>query len=355
MKRVIAIADRHAATALKLCAAVNLLLFLSFLAVLFLALQQARAETPACAGHNLLPELQASQPQAYAKAEAEAAATRNGKGLLWKLEKDGKPTSYLFGTMHMTDQRVTSLTPAAQKAFDGAHTVVIETTDVLDKAKMMAAMAEHPELMMYTDDQTLVSGLSDADREALEKGLAARGIPLGSVIKMKPWVLASMVALPACETARQAEGAPVLDVKLAKDAEAQGKALVGLESMADQLGAMASLPMDLHMRGLIDTLKLGDKIEDVMETMIDLYEQEDTALIMPLVNAITEEAGADTSGYAEFEETMVKARNVTMAERASRVLEGGGVFMAVGALHLPGPGGLIELFRKAGYTVTPGG
>ena len=45
----------------------------------------------------------------------------------------GQRPSYLFGTMHMTDPRVTALTPTAQKAFDGAGTVVIETTEVLDQ------------------------------------------------------------------------------------------------------------------------------------------------------------------------------------------------------------------------------
>ena len=42
--------------------------------------------------------------------------------------------------MHMTDPRVTALTPPAQQAFDGAGTVVIETTEVLDQAKMMASI-----------------------------------------------------------------------------------------------------------------------------------------------------------------------------------------------------------------------
>ena len=51
---------------------------------------------------------------------AEAAKVPNGKGLLWKIEKDGR-VSFLFGTMHMTDQRVTSLTPAAREAFDGVR------------------------------------------------------------------------------------------------------------------------------------------------------------------------------------------------------------------------------------------
>lgn len=352
MKRALAIADRCSDAALKLFAAINVLFLLSFVAMLLLAVGQVRAETPACTGKDALRELAAERPDELARITAEAAKTLNGKGLLWKIEKDGLVPSYLFGTMHMTDPRVTALTPHAQQAFEGAGTVVIETTDVIDKSKMMEALAKRPDLMMFTDDKTLTSLLSPEDKAALEKGLADRGIPLATVIKMKPWMLASMVALPACEMARQAAGAPVLDLKLAADAEAGGKALKGLETVADQLGAMASLPMEFHLRGLIDTVRMGDKIDDVMETMIELYEREEIAMIMPTVNAFTSEAGMDNSGYAEFEQTMITARNVTMAERAAPILAGGSAFIAVGALHLPGPEGVIELLRNAGYTVT---
>jgi uncharacterized protein YbaP (TraB family) len=41
-----------------------------------------------------------------------------------------------------------------------------------------------------------------------------------------------------------------------------------------------------------------------------------------------------------------------MAERAAPILAGGNVFMAVGALHLPGKDGLVELLRRQGFTVT---
>src|SRR5690606_8790033 len=143
-------------------------------------------------------------------------------------------------------------------AFEGAGTVVIETTDILDQSKMLAALAARPELLMFTDGTTLFSLLSDEDRAAVETALAKRGIPPASVAKMKPWMIAAMVALPARELARKASGAPVLDALLADEAKAQGKRLDGLESAVDQLAAMASLPMDFHMRGLVDTLKLGD-------------------------------------------------------------------------------------------------
>jgi uncharacterized protein YbaP (TraB family) len=49
---------------------------------------------------------------------------------------------------------------------------------------------------------------------------------------------------------------------------------------------------------------------------------------------------------------MVNSRNKVMAEHAAPILAKGNAFMAVGALHLPGPEGLVEGFRKAGYTVT---
>ena len=246
---------------------------------------------------------------------------------------------------------MTDLTPAAKSAFDTSDTVVIETTDILDQSKMMAAMVAEPDLMMFTDGTTLTALLSPPDTAVVEKALGARGIPLASVAKMKPWMLAAMVSLPACELARKAEGLPVLDVMLAEDAKASGKSLQGLETMSDQLRAMASLPMEFHVKGLVETLKLGDRMEDVIETMIVLYERGDTGMFWPLFRAVLPDGG-DEAGYAAFEEAMVTARNHTMVERARPILDRGGAFIAVGALHLPGENGLVALLRKEGYRVT---
>ncbi|TPN83718.1 polysaccharide biosynthesis protein GumN [Mesorhizobium sp. CU2] len=351
MKRVIAIADRAALVSLKLLVALNLLFFLSFLVVLLLA-GRAHAQAPNCAGTDLLTALEKSDPAAFKKVETEAAAVPNGKGLLWKLEKPGEKPSYLFGTMHMTDMRVTTLPPAAQKAYDGAGTIIIETTDAMDKAKMMAAMASEPGLMMFTDNTTLSSLLSPQDAAILDKGLDARGIPPATVAKMKPWILSAMLALPACEVARQAAGAPVLDVKLATEAKASGKDVEGLETAVDQLRAMASLPLEMHMKSLVETMKLGDKVNDVNETMIVLYQHGETGMFWPLLRAVMPGAADDPASEAAFEQTMITSRNKVMAAHAAPILAKGNVFMAVGAMHLPGAEGLVEDFRKAGYIVT---
>jgi len=165
-------------------------------------------------------------------------------------------------------------------------------------------------------------------------------------------MLSAMVALPACEMARKAGGAPVLDVKLAKQASAAGKQVAGLESVADQLRAMASLPMDFHIKGLVETLKLGDRMDDVVETMIVIYEKEATGMFWPLLRTVLPEGSGEGIGYAAFEEALITGRNHTMAENAAPLLRRGNAFVAVGALHLPGPEGLIELFRAAGYSVS---
>lgn len=338
------------ALTLGIAAAANLLFLLTFLVVLTVATGQAAAEER-CTGQDMVRELKADEPALVAQIRAEAARTRNGKGLLWSVEEDDAPTSYIFGTMHMTDPRVVELPDGARQAFEAADTVVIETTDVLDQNAMMSAMAKRPELMMFTGEAALTDHLTDEQVATVDEALEERGVPLGSVKKMKPWMLVSLVALPACELNRKSAGAPVLDARLAADAEAEGKELAGLERVTEQLEAMASLPMDLHVRGLVDTLKLGKRVDDMIETMIVLYEQGETGMFWPFFNAVLPAAGDDASGYADFEEAVVRTRNHTMAERATPFLDEGGAFIAVGALHLPGEEGLVALLRGAGYTV----
>ena len=342
-------AARAPETILKIVAAANALFFASFLAIAFMASGEARAEDIVCAGQDMLPGLTADSLK---KIEADAAKTPNGDARLWKIEKAGLKPSYLFGTMHMTDPRVINLTPEAQKVYDGADTVVIETTEILDQKKAAAALMAKPELMMFTDTTTLSSLVKPGDLQALEEGLAARGIPLMSVNKMKPWMIAGLVALPACELKRKQDGAPFLDIKLAQDAQASGKEIDGLETMVEQIGAMASLPIEFHVQGLVDTLKLGDEMENVMETMIVLYTQGRIGMIMPFLKSIAPEGENDSAKYGDFEETMINARNKVMAERAGKILANGNAFIAVGALHLSGRQGLVEKFREAGYQVT---
>lgn len=347
------IADMLCLGGLRLLGALNMLLLAVFLATLVLLAPKARAgDLPECRGRNLVAEMGEQDPERLATIRQKAAGTANGTGLLWRVEKAGTRPSWLFGTMHLTDPRVIDLTPHARDAFEQAGTVVVEAVDALDPKAAAAALLQRPDLMMFTDGRKLSDLLEPDDRARVASQLEKRGMPLMAVEHMKPWVVSSALALPACEMARKQAGAPFLDALLAQDAKAAGKELLGLETIVSQLEAMNSLPLEAHVDGLVSTLALGDRLDDAIETMIVLYEDEDLGMIWPVLEAITPDQPGAEESYAAFEKIMVTTRNHGMVANAGPILDRGNAFIAVGALHLPGEEGVVELLRKAGYTVT---
>ena len=328
------------------------LIALASLLLVLGSVSAARAQTTACTGTNLLEEMKTERPALYAEILAEAAAIPNGRGIFWKIDKQGLPSSYLLGTMHVSDPRVLAMPQGARQAQAAAKTVVIESDEVLDEKKAMAGILAQPELTMFTDGSSLQQRLSKEDLALLENGLKDRGIPLSAVSRMKPWMLMAFVSLPACEMARKAQNPDFLDKQIAREAISAGTPVKGLETLAEQLSAMAAIPLDFHMKSLVETIRLGDRMDDVFETMTALYLSGEIGLTMPLLKAVAPD-GTDEAGYAEFEKLVVTRRNHLMAERAGPILEQGGAFIAVGALHLPGQEGLIELLRSRGFEVTP--
>jgi uncharacterized protein YbaP (TraB family) len=319
------------------------------------SLSLARADDDvACGGKDLIAELKIKDPAKYAAFLADGDKVLNGRSIFWKIDKPGVRTSWLLGTMHVTDPRVLVMPKGAAEADSKAETIIVESDEILDEKKATVAILARPELTMLANGATINSLLPPADVTKLEAGLSKRGIPLGAVSHMQPWMISSVVAAPSCELIRKAKGAQFLDQKIATDAAAAGKQVKGLETMVDQLQAMADLPVAFHLKSLIDTLELGDKMNDIVETMTDLYLSGNVGATMAMLKVVTPD-GDDVdsdSDYATFEQRIILDRNKVMAERAAPILANGNVFMAVGALHLSGEQGLVELFRKQGFTVT---
>ncbi len=336
--------------ALGMIALLHLLALLSFFFVLGLA-SEAKSAEEACRGSNLLVEMEKSDPARYRTIQAESEKVANGKGTFWKIEKPGVAPSWLLGTMHVTDPGVLKMPTGAPYALSKSKVVIIESDEILDEKKAAAAMLARPELTMMMNGKSIQDYLSPEDKAKLEAGLKERGIPLAAVSRMQPWMLSSFLAMPACELNRKAKGAAFLDKKIADDAMKAGIPVKGLETMQEQLSAMASISTEFHIKSLIEMISLGAKMDDVTATMRDLYISGEIGLTMPMLKSLSPD-GSDGEGYAEFEERIVRQRNHTMAERALPMLNGGGAFMAVGALHLVGDEGLVSLLRTQGFTVT---
>lgn len=334
-------------------AALHILALVSLLLVLgSLSPANAAEPPPVCTGANLLDELKAENPTAYADVLAKAEKIPNGEGIFWKIDKEGAAPSYLLGTMHVTDPRVMKMPAGAKEALARAATVVVESDEVLDEKKAMAALQANPALILFTDDSSLSSHLGGEDLQILKSGIESRGLPYPAVSQMRPWMLMGLIGLPACELARKAANVPFLDKEIAQQAKAAGKKVKGLETLEEQANAINAIPLDLQLKSLVEAVRLGSEMNDVFFTMTELYLSGEIGTLQPLLRIIAPDGTDDQSGYAEFDKLVVTRRNHLMAERAGPILEKGDAFIAVGAAHLPGEEGLVELLRQQGFTVT---
>lgn len=332
-------------------------LFLFLLCAVFagpLNAANANESDPTCTtrGVNLLDALKKNDPATWDALQKEAAAIPNHHGRIWKIEKDGTAPSYLFGTIHFSDPRVLDLPPTVKSAYQSADKVVIEAADIIDPKTFLRIRVEQPDLLLFTDGSTLKSHLPPERVTEIEQKLAERGFVLDAVGKMKPFVLSSMLMLPQCERERTGRGQKMLDIVLATDAQAEGRPIEGLETTAEQFEAVERLPLDFQIRNFIAMVDYGDQLEDAMETTLQLYLQGETGLIMPALRKLAPDDLPDAD-YDLFQKVLITDRNHIMAERALPLLEQGNVFIAVGALHLPGKEGLVELLRAKGYSVSP--
>ncbi|WP_062219926.1 TraB/GumN family protein [Aureimonas sp. D3] len=314
----------------------------------------AQAETSTCAkGTSALPALE--QSGKLAEAEREAAEVPNGEGRFYRVERANVAPSFLYGTMHLSDPRVLTLPPKARAAFEAASGMVVETTDALDQAVMAKVLLSRPDLTTLPAGQTLDTLVPADEMARLQPELEARAMPLAAIRTLQPWFLATQLLVAPCEMERMRSGAQVLDLALAGEAREAGKPLMGLESAAEQLEALASLPLDLQVDNLVATLDLVDRLPDLFETMTELYLSDRISLIEPATSALAP-SGTDDARSIEvtqrFDEAVVHKRNAVMSERLGPLLQRGGLFVAVGALHLPGETGLVESLRRAGWSVT---
>lgn len=301
----------------------------------------------ACGGKDLLLQLRKSDQPRYGAIIDDASKVANGYSIFWKIEKPGVAPSWLFGTIHSSDERVLKLSAEFYGAFDKIDTLVLELKEISDPNTIALELLKHPELTMLPPQKNLDQILPAEETAQIAAGLAKRGVPIASVLRMRPWFI--YLTLLSCSAQQNAKGQYVLDRQLALDAEKNGVDVEGLETPLEQFRAMADLSDELTMKGLLEAFKLPYNMNDITETLVGLYVTGNSGLMKAFVEGLSDDKTTDIT----FMKRIVSDRNEVMAKRILPYLEKGNVMMAVGALHLPGDHGVVELLRKQGYTLTP--
>ena len=267
-----------------------------------------------------------------------------GQGLLWQIDGAGPEPSYLFGTMHTADEEVTALAPPVVDALERAQSLSLEVI-MTPEAQMSLGFA-----MMLSDGRTLEQVVGpDLFQRAVTAG-RPYGFGQDQFRLFKPWAVMTLLSLPPSEVKRQAAGEKALDHRLQEAATQRGLALHGLEQIEEQIAMFNDMAEDDQIAMLDATIAQSDQVEVMFEKMRGAYLDQNPARIFEMMQA--QQTGFDPELVETFTERLLDERNERMAERMQPRLAEGGAFIAVGALHLPGEGGILKLLEGQGYQLT---
>ena len=266
------------------------------------------------------------------------AESRFQNGLLWKIEYPGIASSYLFGTVHIDDPRVTNLPAEVSQAFDGCKTLTLETNP---DPGAMVSMAQH---MIYQDGRTLERALGKDLFQRTAQELEKQGIPPQMATILKPW--AAMITL----IAPKPKTGIYLDYALYLKGIEQNKTFYSLETLDEQLSVFTDLTERDQVSLLQETLDQLPSQPKTFERMTQAYIARDLGKLEALSG---EQMPANPRLSQRLTKRLISDRNLRMYKRAQQQLKQGKAFIAVGALHLPGDQGLLQLLVNHGYRVSP--
>lgn len=258
-------------------------------------------------------------------------------GVLWEISKPGIYPSYLLGTIHSDDPRVTRLPPAVARAFAKSRSF----TGELDMSANSMAQTENAVLLPA--DRTLHGLLGPVRYQKCVKLMADYGVPASVVDRMKPWAIAVQLNMPKPVTDR------FLDLILYQQAVARSLPVYALETVAEQIAVFDKLPQSQQIVLLDEAIANYENSAALIDTLIDLYLARDLAGMQSINNNQLQHGDAQLANAVE--QRLIIARNQRMVSRMQARLREGHAFIAVGALHLPGKQGILNLLEQQGYQV----
>ncbi len=263
-----------------------------------------------------------------------------GEGLLWRVHLPKHPANFLFGTIHVDDKRVKKLNPQVIHRFNEAKTLCLE---ILPDRETQVSIGL---AMLLPKKKSLDDILGKKLFNRLSLTLNKMGVDPVQASHLKPWAAMMVLSRP------KSHGGFALDEQLYHWAEYQYKELCALETLQEQLAVFDSLNNKDQIALLTDTLDNWPLLHDMNEQLIKAYVAGD---LDEIYRRSLEVQSRDHELSQRLRDTLIDQRNIRMLNRMLPRLKKGRSFIAVGALHLPGKKGLLNLLRKQGFVVTPPG
>jgi uncharacterized protein YbaP (TraB family) len=258
---------------------------------------------------------------------------------IWRV--DGRHNSvYLLASVHVLRASDNALPESVLRAYNSAKTIYMEVDlDDLDPTEPSQFALERGVL---PEEQSLMDILGPEQYGRAHAQALALGVDLDQLAQLEPWVVAITIAQMQFATLGLDPQAGV-EQRLAGRAKQDGKEIRGLETLADQLGALDALPMKLQGEFLIVSLdEAADMEKDAGELISDWARGDTEALAKTLVH--------DFDRFPDLYRSLIVDRNRKWADEIGALLDDDQNYLiVVGALHLVGDDSVIELLRTRGH------
>ncbi len=272
--------------------------------------------------------------------------------LLWKVSGNGlgRPT-YIMGTYHFAPASMIEKIPGMEQAFEGCDVVVgeINKEEMMNQdAQMKMGMA-----MMAPPDSTLDKLFSPADYAIVEsvfnKYFSNMGVKLSQMNMLKPGAISvQMQAMQAVKHFPNFNENELIDMAVQTRANEMGRPSIGLETINEQIDLLFNGSLAKQAEGLLEACKKDELFTVQSSALVEAYMAQDLAKIESIMT--DPELGGDD---AEAMDALIYDRNRSWVQKLVKMMPERAALVCVGAGHLPGNQGLLQLLRDRGYTVEP--
>ena len=293
----------------------------------------------------LLSGFLSTAPGRSAEAGDEKSPEGTRRPFLWVTE--GEPRIFLFGTIHIPDERVLALPDVVKQALAASDAVFTEVTPSELKAQETQARALLPAGKKIEDV------LAPDALKRMHGYLESKHIPATALDRFRPWAIA--VTLPLLDILPLMAAHPPMDESIFTDAKAARKEAGALETAAEQLAVFETMSDAVQSKLLlssVDQLEAAAKEgKDRTQELIQVYLEGDDAKLRALME---EGSASDDADMKALMKRLIDDRNVTMVDRMleeAKKRAGKTLFVAVGAAHYPGDAGVLKLLAAKGSKV----
>lgn len=318
------------------------------LMTLLLCLTAATAQAR-CTGSNMRDRL---TPQYQERLKTEVARVPFAYGNHWVATK-GSRRIHVIGTQHSGDRRMNAMMRRLKPVIASADAVLMEVTS-FQSDTLASKLKQNPSLVFLKNSQSLAKMMSAADWQALQASARQIGLSSQETDRLQPWVLSIYLGRSGCG-GRGILSYAGLDDRIERLAIRNRVALGSLEDVTDGFRALSAQPMRDQLRLLQLDLASEMNFDDLMVTLSDSYFNGSLAegrIIQEWVmyRDIDIPRKEVTRLLRQFDALILDRRNRAWIPVIQRT-KGDTLVVAVGAAHLPGRAGLLNLLKTRGYTL----